>query len=151
MDRFFVRPSGPLSGSVEVYGAKNSVLKCMAATLLAPGDHVIENVPVITDVAIVCELLDAMGVSCRHSGHGTSGRLDISVPDDVVPIAPYELVEKIRASIVVLGPLIARYGWGRVSLPGGDDFGERPIDMHLRAFQELGATFSTEHGYVEGR
>ncbi len=144
-------PSGPLFGRIEIYGAKNSVLKCMAATLLAPGDHLIGNVPAITDVAIVRDLLAAMGVDCRHSGSGVSGRLGITVPTDVVPIAPYELVEKIRASIVVLGPLLSRYGYARVSLPGGDDFGHRPIDMHLRAFEELGATFTTEHGYVEGR
>jgi UDP-N-acetylglucosamine 1-carboxyvinyltransferase len=143
----------PLSGSIEINGAKNSLLKCMAATLLAPGRHEITNVPVITDVAIMCELLSAMGVSAQHSGRGTSGRLVIDVPPagEVVPVAPYELVEKIRASIVVLGPLLARYGSARVSLPGGDDFGNRPIDMHLRAFEELGAGFTTEHGYVEGR
>ncbi|MHB8244688.1 MAG: UDP-N-acetylglucosamine 1-carboxyvinyltransferase [Acidimicrobiales bacterium] len=150
MERFFVSPSGPLSGRVEVFGAKNSVLKCMAATLLAPGRHSIGNVPAITDVAIVCELLGAMGVEARHSGSGTSGHLEIIVPTDVVPVAPYELVEKIRASIVVLGPLLARYGRARMSLPGGDDFGHRPIDMHLRAFEELGTVFTTEHGYVEG-
>lgn len=151
MDRFFVRPSPPLSGRVEVYGAKNSVLKCMAATLLAPGRHVISNVPAITDVSIVCELLSAMGVEAVHHGSGTAGTLEIAVPEEVTPVAPYELVEKIRASIVVLGPLLARYRSARVSLPGGDDFGERPIDMHLRAFEEMGAHFVTEHGYVEGR
>jgi UDP-N-acetylglucosamine 1-carboxyvinyltransferase len=151
MERFFVRPSGPLSGEVEIFGAKNSVLKCMAATLLAPGSHRIANVPAITDVGIVCELLGAMGVRSRHGGRGTGGALEIEVPEDVVPVAPYEVVEKIRASIVVLGPLLARYGSAKVSMPGGDDFGGRPIDMHLRAFEELGAEFTTDHGYVEGR
>src|SRR5579875_3575281 len=151
MERFFVRPSGPLSGQVEIFGAKNSVLKCMAATLLAPGSHRIANVPAITDVGIVCELLGAMGVRSHRSGRGTGGVLEIEVPEDVVPVAPYEVVEKIRASIVVLGPLLARYGSARVSLPGGDDFGERPIDMHIHAFEEMGAHFPTEHGYLEGR
>ncbi len=151
MERFVVGPSGPLHGQVEVYGAKNSVLKLMAATLLAPGHHRLENVPGITDVGIVCDLLAAMGVEAAHAGRGTAGSLNISVPGEVTPVAPYELVEKIRASIVVLGPLLARYGSARISLPGGDDFGQRPIDMHLRAFEELGARFTTEHGYVEGR
>jgi UDP-N-acetylglucosamine 1-carboxyvinyltransferase len=151
MERFFVGPSGPLSGRIEVFGAKNSVLKLMAATLLAPGRHEIGNVPAITDVAIVRELLGAMGVESLHSGGGTSGHLTLTVPNEVIPVAPYELVEKIRASIVVLGPLLARYGSARVSLPGGDDFGHRPIDMHLHALEELGVVFTTEHGYVEGR
>ncbi len=151
MERFFVGPSGPLSGRVEVYGAKNSVLKCMAATLLAPGRHEIGNVPAITDVAIVCELLEAMGVEAVHAGSGTAGHLTIRVPEEITPVAPYDIVEKIRASIVVLGPLLARHGYARVSLPGGDDFGHRPIDMHIRALEELGAVFTTEHGYVEGR
>jgi UDP-N-acetylglucosamine 1-carboxyvinyltransferase len=125
----------------------------MAATLLATGRHTLSNVPAITDVGIVCELLSSMGVSATHEGLGTAGRLTIDVPpgEELVPVAPYELVEKLRASIVVLGPLLARYGRARVSLPGGDDFGHRPIDMHLRAFEELGAQFTTEHGYVEGR
>jgi UDP-N-acetylglucosamine 1-carboxyvinyltransferase len=92
-----------------------------------------------------------MGASTTQSGRGTNGTLEIEVPDEITPIAPYELVERIRASIVVLGPLLARYGWARMSLPGGDDFGERPIDLHLRALGELGAKFTTEHGYVEGR
>ena len=153
MERFFVGPSGPLEGRIEIYGAKNSVLKCMAATLLAPGRHEIGNVPAIADVAIVCDLLAAMGVEAHHAGSGTAGHLSITVPEagGITPVAPYEMVERIRASIVVLGPLLARYGYARMSLPGGDDFGHRPIDMHLRAFEELGAVFTTEHGYVEGR
>jgi len=150
VDRFVVRPSGPLSGSVQVNGAKNSVLKLMAACLLAPGVHRITNVPVISDVAIMSDVLRAMGAEIVHEGHGPGGHLEIAVPPDVTPVAPYELVEKMRASIVVLGPLLARYGAARVSMPGGDDFGYRPIDFHLSAFEELGATFVAEHGYVDG-
>lgn len=146
-----MRPSGPLSGQVEIYGAKNSVLKCMAATLLAPGRHELSNVPAITDVTIVRDLLGAMGVTTSYEGSGTAGHLSVDMPEVVEPVAPYELVEKIRASVVVMGPLLARYGSARMSLPGGDDFGERPIDMHIRAFEEMGADFSAEHGYVEGR
>ncbi|MGO9581950.1 MAG: UDP-N-acetylglucosamine 1-carboxyvinyltransferase [Acidimicrobiales bacterium] len=150
MDRFVLRPSGPLQGTVDVNGAKNSVLKLMAACLLAPGLHRLDNVPVIRDVAIMSDVLRAMGAEVLHEGRGPDGHLEITVPEDVTPIAPYELVEKMRASIVVLGPLLARYGTARVSMPGGDDFGYRPIDFHLSAFENLGATFVTEHGYVEG-
>ncbi|MGA2529198.1 MAG: UDP-N-acetylglucosamine 1-carboxyvinyltransferase [Acidimicrobiales bacterium] len=150
VDRFVLGPSGPLRGSVEVNGAKNSVLKLMAACLLAPGQHRLDNVPVISDVAIMADVLQAMGAEVRHEGRGPRGHLEITVPNDVTPVAPYELVEKMRASIVVLGPLLARYGAARVSMPGGDDFGYRPIDFHLSAFEDLGATFVTEHGYVEG-
>jgi UDP-N-acetylglucosamine 1-carboxyvinyltransferase len=151
MDRLLVRSNGPLNGTVAINGAKNSVLKCMAACLLAKGRHRITNVPAITDVSIMADVLAAMGATVTHTGAGVDGVLTIDVPPEITPVAPYELVERIRASIVVLGPLLARYGYAKVSMPGGDDFGERPIDMHLRAFEELGAVFSTEHGYVEGR
>jgi len=150
VSRFVVRPNGPLSGSVPIHGAKNSVLKCMAACLLAPGRHRIENVPAIADVTIMSELLAALGPVARHHGSGPDGVLEVDVPDEVHPVVPYELMERIRASIVVLGPLLARSGRARVSLPGGDDFGGRPIDMHLRALEAMGAEFTTEHGYVEG-
>jgi UDP-N-acetylglucosamine 1-carboxyvinyltransferase len=133
-----------------VNGAKNSVLKLMAACLLAPGVHRLDNVPVISDVAIMSDVLRAMGAEVIHEGRGPQGHLEITIPQEVTPIAPYELVEKMRASIVVLGPLLARYGTARVSMPGGDDFGYRPIDFHLSAFEDLGATFVAEHGYVEG-
>jgi UDP-N-acetylglucosamine 1-carboxyvinyltransferase len=96
------------------------------------------------------DVLRAMGAEVSHLGCGPNGHLEIDIPTDVTPVAPYELVEKMRASIVVLGPLLARYGTARVSMPGGDDFGYRPIDFHLSAFEDLGATFATEHGYVEG-
>jgi UDP-N-acetylglucosamine 1-carboxyvinyltransferase len=142
-----VRPSGPLEGTVTVGGAKNSVLKLMAATLLARGTFVLHNVPKITDVAIMGRLLQSMGVIVTRDGH----TLTIEVPDEVVPEAPYELVEMMRASVVVLGPLLGRSGEARVALPGGDDFGPRPIDMHLRALGELGAQFETRHGYVHAR
>ncbi len=151
MDRFVVRSNGPLAGAVAVYGAKNSVLKCMTATLLASGNHRIANVPVITDVSIMAEILQAMGATVVHSGKGNEGVLQIDVPPDITPIAPYELVEQIRASIVVLGPLLARYGRARVSMPGGDDFGTRPIDFHVRALEDLGAEIAVEHGYIEAR
>jgi UDP-N-acetylglucosamine 1-carboxyvinyltransferase len=142
-----VRPSGPLSGTVPIGGAKNSALKLMAASLLAPGRHVLRNVPHISDVVDMAELLEAMGVVVERDGD----LLVIEVGAEVVPEAPYELVERMRASIVVLGPLLARYGEAKVALPGGDDFGPRPIDLHLRGLQELGATFETHRGYIVAR
>ena len=128
MDRLVVNPSGPLSGTVRAGGAKNSVLKLMAACLLAEGRHVLTNVPRISDVDIMAEVLEAMGAEVTRSGH--PNELEVTTPADLVPEAPYELVEKMRASVVVLGPLLTRCGWARVSMPGGDDFGPRPIDMH---------------------
>ena len=147
MDRFVVRPSGPLSGEVTVQGAKNSALKLMAACLLAEGATTLDHVPAITDVALMAEMLTALGAEVRREG----GSVVVASPAECVPVAPYDLVQQMRASIVVLGPLLARQGRARISLPGGDDFGTRPIDFHLRAFTELGAEFTTEHGYVEGR
>ena len=142
-----VNQSPALSGTVSLQGAKNSALKLMAASLLTTGSTQLENVPAITDVTIMADVLRAIGaeVTCRDDGI-----LEIDAPGNATPIAPYELVEKMRASIVVLGPLLARHHFARISLPGGDDFGPRPIDMHLRALGELGAEFATEHGYVEG-
>jgi len=128
-------------------GAKNSVLKLMAATVLAEGRFTIRNVPDITDVRLMSELLTAMGCTASLDGDV----LTVDRPAAITPEAPYELVEAMRASIVVLGPLIAREGRARVSMPGGDDFGQRPIDMHLAGLRRLGATFTTEHGYIEGR
>ncbi|HEY7916195.1 MAG TPA: UDP-N-acetylglucosamine 1-carboxyvinyltransferase [Acidimicrobiales bacterium] len=149
MDRFVVTPNGPLSGTVRAGGAKNSVLKLMAACLLAEGRHVLTNVPRITDVDIMGEVLGAMGVDVRRGR--APDELIVTTPADVNPEAPYELVEKMRASVVVLGPLLARCGWAKVSMPGGDDFGPRPIDMHLRALESMGVAFGSSHGYVEGR
>jgi UDP-N-acetylglucosamine 1-carboxyvinyltransferase len=145
-----VRRSGPLEGSVRVAGAKNSALKLMAAAVLAPGRHTLRNVPRIADVAMMAELLERMGARVAREVDQPDV-VTIDVPDMMVPEAPYDLVEKMRASIVVLGPLLARFGEARVSVPGGDDFGHRPIDMHLRALEELGATFTTSHGVIEGR
>jgi UDP-N-acetylglucosamine 1-carboxyvinyltransferase len=146
MQRLAVRPSGPLSGTVVVGGAKNSVLKLLAATVLAPGEYHLANVPHISDVDTMADLLRSMGAEVSWSA---DTELCIRHDGNLTPEAPYELVERMRASIVVLGPLLARYGRARVALPGGDDFGPRPIDMHMRALGELGVTFSTAHGYID--
>lgn len=141
-----VRGNGPLSGTVTVPGAKNSVLKLMAATLLTDGTFEITNVPDIADVTIMGDLLAAIGVQIERP---SPDRLLLTDTGDLTPIAPYELVERIRASINVLGPLLTRCGHVRLSMPGGDDFGARPIDMHVAGLEAMGATFKFSHGYLE--
>lgn len=148
-EQILVRQSGPLSGSVVVPGAKNSALKLMAATLLADGDYTITNTPHIADVPIMATLLEALGVVV-DSSRMDQGILQITNSGSITPVAPYELVEKIRASINVLGPLLGRFGEVRVAMPGGDDFGSRPIDMHLAGLEAMGATFTFAHGDVIG-
>src|SRR5215831_15519735 len=147
MSRIIVRPSGPLNGAVAVEGAKNAALKLMAASVLAKGRFTLHNVPDITDVDCMSDLLRSMGVTVTRDGHDVT----IVRPPSIVPEAPYELVERMRASIVVLGPLLAREGRARVALPGGDDFGSRPIDFHLKGLEQLGATFEFAHGYIDAR
>ena len=124
-------------------GAKNAVLKLMAASLLADGEYELTNVPAIDDVAIMGELLAALGVRTRSP---EPGRLILENDGDLTPVAPYELVERIRASINVLGPLLTRCGEVRLSMPGGDDFGARPIDMHVAGLEAMGASFKFAHG-----
>jgi UDP-N-acetylglucosamine 1-carboxyvinyltransferase len=153
-DRFVVCQSGPLEGRVRAGGAKNSALKLMVASLLAEGRHVLSGVPRIVDVDIMAEVLCALGLQCRRrepSGPGDPGDLVIDTPGTLVTSAPYELAERLRASVVVLGPLLARAGEASIPLPGGDDFGSRPIDIHLHGLSLLGAEFATVHGNVEGR
>ncbi len=143
-----VRPSSPLSGEVTISGAKNSALKLMAACVLAEGRSVLRNVPDIADVGIMSRLLEAMGLTVRRR---EDLALEVIRGADVVAEAPYELVEQMRASTAVLGPLLATVGRARVALPGGDDFGSRPIDMHLASLEALGAEFELSHGMIEGR
>jgi UDP-N-acetylglucosamine 1-carboxyvinyltransferase len=147
-ERIVVRHSAPLRGEVTVPGAKNSVLKLMAITLLADGEYTLTNVPAIADVTIMGELLDAIGVRITRR---TADELTMVNGGQIRPVAPYELVERIRASINVLGPLLGRFGTVTLSLPGGDDFGSRPIDMHLRGLEAMGAEFRIRHGNVEAR
>ena len=143
-----MRPAGELSGTLTIQGAKNSALKLMAATLLAEGEYALSRVPSIHDVDIMGELLTSMGVGVSRRADGT---LVVRRLADCTPEAPYELVERMRASIVVLGPLLARCGRARVAMPGGDNFGTRPIDMHLRGLEALGASFSFAHGVIDAR
>jgi len=148
--------SRPLSGTVHVGGAKNSALKLMAATLLAPGRSVVHNVPDILDVAVMGDLLRRLGcevdITYPHDvdpvAGSTSGRAVVEVPEELTPEAPYELVRRLRASIAVLGPLVARCHRASVALPGGDAIGSRGLDMHIHGLEELGARVRIEHGQV---
>ncbi len=142
-----VRPSAPLHGEIVVPGAKNSVLKLMAAALLGNGRYELSNVPDIADVGIMAQLLRSIGMQIDLDV--PAGLLRIENSGELTPVAPYELVERIRASINVLGPLLTRCGHVVLALPGGDDFGSRPIDMHVRGLEAMGATFKFSHGNVE--
>ena len=135
----------PLHGSVAVLGAKNAVLKQMVATLLAPGRHVLGNVPGILDVRVMAEVLEHAGATCEFDGTD----LAVDVPEAPHPEAPLELVRRMRAWILILGVLLARRGEARVALPGGDDFGSRPIDMHLDGLEAMGVEFRLDHGVLE--
>lgn len=140
--------SGPsrLEGEVHIGGAKNSVLKIMAASLMVPGEVVLERVPAITDVFLMQEVLQRLGAQVTFENN--TMRIDAS--GELSEETPYELVTKMRASIQVLGPLLARLGRARVSMPGGDAIGSRPIDLHLAGLERMGAKFSSEHGFIEG-
>ena len=143
-DRFRIHGGARLVGEVHVGGAKNSVLKLMAASLLAVGKTTIANVPAIADVEIMSDLLRRLGCTVTHEG----SLLTIDVPATPSHRADYDLVRKMRASINVLGPLVARIGRAEVALPGGDAIGSRGLDFHIKGLESLGATAHVEHGYV---
>ena len=144
LDRFHVTGGAHLRGEVTVTGAKNSVLKLMAAALLAEGKTTITNVPEIADVDIMSDLLTRLGCTVVHTGD----RVTIDVPSIPGHRADYDLVRKMRASINVLGPLVARIGKAEVALPGGDAIGSRGLDFHIKGLTSLGANAHIEHGYV---
>ena len=143
-ERFRIIGGASLKGEVNLTGAKNSVLKLMAASLLAVGQTTIRNVPTIADVEIMAELLTRLGCTIKH----TDSVLTIDVPSRPEHRADYDLVRKMRASINVLGPLVARVGNAEVALPGGDAIGSRGLDFHIRGLESLGAKARVEHGYV---
>jgi UDP-N-acetylglucosamine 1-carboxyvinyltransferase len=143
-DRFRITGGCRLQGEVTVTGAKNSVLKLMAASLLAVGTTTIRNVPDIADVDIMADLLTRLGCTVKHNGSVVT----IDVPATPLHRADYDLVRKMRASINVLGPLVARLGKAEVALPGGDAIGSRGLDFHIKGLESLGAKAHVEHGYV---
>ena len=153
-DVIVVAQSGPLAGEVVVPGAKNSVLKLMAATLLADGRYTLTNVPVIEDVVIMADLLRAVGLEITFSpapAAETGQHLAIYNSGAITPVAPFELADRIRSSVNLVGPLLGRFGQVDIALPGGDDFGGRPIDMHLRGLEAMGAEFETSSEGIVGR
>jgi UDP-N-acetylglucosamine 1-carboxyvinyltransferase len=147
VDRLFVTGGARLAGSVRVSGAKNSGLKLMAAALLAPGRSVLRNVPRILDTLAMAELLEHLGVRVEW----TDDAVEIDAADLGSEEAPYELVRRMRASTAVLGSLLARLGRARVAMPGGDEIGSRPIDLHVRGLERMGAEITSEHGFLIAR
>jgi UDP-N-acetylglucosamine 1-carboxyvinyltransferase len=137
-----------LAGEVSVVGAKNSVLKLMAAALLAPGRTTIANLPEISDVVTMHQLLGRLGCEVSETVAGGVDSVDIVVPENPLAEAPYELVRRIRGSICVLGPLLTRTGRAKVALPGGDAIGSRPLNMHFAGLEQMGAEIEIEHGYI---
>ncbi|MHB8894191.1 MAG: UDP-N-acetylglucosamine 1-carboxyvinyltransferase [Candidatus Geothermincolia bacterium] len=145
MDKFVVEGGNRLRGTVKVSGAKNSVLKLMAAVVMAEGPSRITNVPDIADVHVMSEVL-------RHLGLGVTfqdGTLEVTPASEPKFDAPYHLVQKMRAAVDVLGALLARYGRARVAMPGGDNIGSRQIDMHVKGLTQMGARLGVSHGYIE--
>jgi UDP-N-acetylglucosamine 1-carboxyvinyltransferase len=148
---FEVTGGATLAGRVRVTGAKNSALKLMAAALLASGRTTLDEVPDILDVAIMSEVLRRLGCEVtygRTAGSGGGGRLVVDVPESPSTETDYDLVRRMRASISVLGPLVARCGSAKVALPGGDAIGSRGLDMHIAGLERLGATIVSEHGFL---
>jgi len=148
MDRFLIRGGRVLSGEVKVSGAKNAALPILAAALMVPGKVRLENLPYLNDVTTMLQLLGRMGVGVLLDDTG-SVELDASSLKSV--IAPYDLVRTMRASIVVLGPLLARAHEAEVSLPGGCAIGARPVNLHVKAMERLGVEFEVTDGYIKGR
>lgn len=149
MSRLIISEGRPLSGRVHVSGAKNSVLPIIAASLLTDGKSVIEEIPYLNDVKIMCDLVQSLGANITLSDK--QDKLEISCSSLSNTTAPYELVNKMRASFLVAGPLLARAGYVRISLPGGCAIGSRPVDLHLKGFMALGAVITQGHGYIEAK
>ena len=146
MEQLKIRGGKPLHGEVAISGAKNAVLPILAATLLVAGETIIDNVPRLRDVYTFIKVLNAMGAKAAFTG---DNQVTVDASHITNPEAPYELVKTMRASILVLGPLLARFGQGRVSLPGGCAIGARPVDQHIKGMQALGAHIDIHEGYIE--
>ena len=151
MDKFVIRGGNPLVGTIRVSGAKNSALPCMAAAILTEEDVTLENIPQVRDIATERRLLASMGAKVELGSVTTSHRTTISCRTLSDPVAKYEIVKTMRASSLVLGPLVARAGMARVAMPGGCAIGGRPIDLHIKGLERMGATIIQEHGYLEAR
>ncbi len=151
MDKFVVRGGNPLLGTIKVSGAKNSALPCMAAAILTEDEVILENIPQVQDIETERKLLVSMGAEVQLGYGRAQHRTHIKCAILSDPVAKYEIVKTMRASSLVLGPLIARTGLARVAMPGGCAIGGRPIDLHLKALEAMGATITQDHGYLEAK
>ena len=151
MDKFVIRGGNPLLGTIRVSGAKNSALPCMAAAILTEDEVVLENIPQVRDIETERKLLVSMGAEVELGYGRAQHRTTISCRVLSDPVAKYEIVKTMRASSLVLGPLVARTGLARVAMPGGCAIGGRPIDLHIKGLETMGATITYEHGYIEAR
>jgi UDP-N-acetylglucosamine 1-carboxyvinyltransferase len=154
MDRIIIRGAKRLDGTIYIGGAKNAALPLLAACLLSEQTLTLSNLPHLVDVSSMAHLLAELGVSISMNGDvgggGNTGRVfELTAVGEIQTTAPYDLVRKMRASILVLGPLLARYGTARVSLPGGCAIGTRPVDLHLKALVQMGAKIDLDDGYIE--
>ncbi len=148
MGKIVIHKSPPLTGTVRVSGAKNSVLPILAASLLSTEKCVLEEVPDLNDVDVICEVLACLGADLKRIDRD---RIEVNASSLDNFEAPYELIRKMRASFLVMGPLLARMGEARISMPGGCAIGTRPIDLHLKGFKALGAEITLGHGFVEAK
>jgi UDP-N-acetylglucosamine 1-carboxyvinyltransferase len=151
MDKFVVRGGNPLLGTIKVSGAKNSALPCMAAAILTEDEVILENIPQVHDIETERKLLTSMGAEVELGYGRAQHRTHIKCAILSDPVAKYEIVKTMRASSLVLGPLIARTGIARVAMPGGCAIGGRPIDLHIKGLEAMGATITQDHGYLEAR
>ncbi|MGD0144467.1 MAG: UDP-N-acetylglucosamine 1-carboxyvinyltransferase, partial [Rhizomicrobium sp.] len=151
MDRICIRGGARLKGEIAISGAKNAALPLMAACLLSDKPLVLTNMPWLADIAFMADILRGLGVEANAvpgSRPGEGGRLNLSARNIASTTADYDIVRKMRASFLVLGPLVARMGHAKVSLPGGCAIGARPVDLHLKALEALGAAVELAEGYV---
>jgi UDP-N-acetylglucosamine 1-carboxyvinyltransferase len=151
MDKFVIRGGNPLVGTIRISGAKNSALPCMAAAILTEDEVTLENIPQVRDIETERRLLASMGAEVELREGELKDRTTISCRTLSDPVARYEIVKTMRASSLVLGPLIARAGVARVAMPGGCAIGGRPIDLHIKGLEKMGAVITQEHGYLEAR
>src|SRR5919109_4117949 len=152
MDKFIIRGGNPLLGTIRVSGAKNAALPAMAAALLTDEPVILENIPDVRDIETTRKLLVAMGAEVELGYGRAHHRTTINCRNlNRNPKAAYEIVKTMRASTLVLGPLVARMGVARVSLPGGCAIGARPIDLHIKGLEKMGAQITQEHGYIEAK
>ena len=151
MDKFVIRGGKPLLGTIRISGAKNSALPCMAAAILTEDEVILENIPQVRDIETERKLLVSMGAEVELGYGRAQHRTTISCRLLSDPVAKYEIVKTMRASSLVLGPLIARTGMARVAMPGGCAIGGRPIDLHIRGLEAMGAVITQEHGYLEAK